>query len=191
MLGYTDETKIVLIYGNISYAKGVDLFLQSLKKVNSAFHALIVGQGYLLEELCHDLTNCSSINNVAIKRVNQYVTSYQENIYFSAADVVIFPYRKGYASNSGVLQLAIGYGKAILASDQYVLGELTKKYDLGLCFEPENIDDMAKKIQMVMNMPEEWFEQKRKNCEKAIEDFSIEKIAGQYQKLFEKLAQQH
>ena len=63
--------------------------------------------------------------------------------YFSAADVVLLPYRK-FRFSSGILVNALNAGRPALASDYGMIGEIVKKSAAGNCFKEGSVTSLSK-----------------------------------------------
>lgn len=63
--------------------------------------------------------------------------------YFSAADVVLLPYRK-FRFSSGILVNALNAGRPALASDYGMIGETVKKSAAGNCFKEGSVASLSK-----------------------------------------------
>lgn len=115
---------VVMSMGFVTWYKGTDLLLDALKN-SSAIGArplqviIAGGKSPTLEGKAHYETYYQSI----IKRIEAtpharltgYVPNRELDLYFQAADVVVFPYRT-MMSSSGPLSIALSYGKLVLFS---------------------------------------------------------------------------
>ncbi len=63
--------------------------------------------------------------------------------YFSAADVVLIPYRK-FRFSSGILVNALNAGRPVLASDYGMIGKTIKKSAAGNCFKDCSVSSLSK-----------------------------------------------
>ena len=69
--------------------------------------------------------------------------------YYCASDLVVLPYKKIY--QSGVLMMALSYGKPVLASDLEPFKEvITDKKD-GFLFKSEDTYDLTRKISVILS----------------------------------------
>jgi glycosyltransferase involved in cell wall biosynthesis len=62
--------------------------------------------------------------------------------YFSAADVVLIPYRK-FRFSSGILANAMNSGCPVIASDYGMIGEVVKKMTLSRCYKDCSVSSLA------------------------------------------------
>ena len=127
-LGMEQEFTI-LYFGLIRHYKGVPHLIEAFDalppEVAGRSRLLIVGEvweeGDMLRRLIDDSPNRHHITLVA-----QYVADDMIPRYFSAADVVVLPYLR--ASGSGVLHIAMPYGKPVITSDLEPLRESLQGY---------------------------------------------------------------
>jgi len=188
-LGTPSERRMLLMFGAASCAKGADLLLQALEGVPPTFDVYIVGQtgGVYLSTWGSParLYTMGWKNHLII--VSRRVTDEEMENYFSACDAIILPYRRGYATTSGNLQLAIEHGKAVLACDQYCLGETVRNYQLGLVFTPDDVTALRSCLLKFAEQPATWFETIRGQCAAMNRDFAWEQITRQYVDVFNKI----
>jgi D-inositol-3-phosphate glycosyltransferase len=146
-LDINETKKVILFFGQIKDAKGLDLLIKAMPEViRNIPEAMLVIAGRpwktdfskydaLIEKL--DLRNTCrlTIGYVADDKVAQYYT---------AADVVVLPYRRIY--QSGVLLLAMSYGKAVVASDIPAMVEIVSDGDNGYLFARESSEALARTL---------------------------------------------
>lgn len=159
-LPYTIDSRLngsleLLFFGQIKEVKGLDILLKAIAKVikkTDKVHLTIAGRPW------HDDT---SVYDAIIEENNlqKYVTTNYSFIpdgevaeYFSGADLVILPYKRIY--QSGVLLLAMSYGRPVLASNLPAFSEIIEDGKTGLLFESENPEDLADRIMQVLNNKE-------------------------------------
>ncbi len=74
--------------------------------------------------------------------LNRYVTQEEEELCFAAADIVLLPYC-GHFGSSAVLSRAAASGKAVIVSDDALLGRRVRDHRLGLLVEPGKESSLA------------------------------------------------
>ena len=74
-----------------------------------------------------------------------------EALCFCAADVVLLPYINHFGS-SGVLSLAAGAGKMVVASDDGLVGRRVLEHKLGLLFSSGNTKSLGKSMSQAMSL---------------------------------------
>lgn len=185
-LGITVDQRMLLMFGVASPVKGADLLLKVLENVEPTFNVFIVGQtGGVYQSNWGNperLYQSGWKNHLFI--VSRHVSNEEMNDYFSACDAIILPYRKGYETTSANLRQAIERGKAILASDQYCLGDTVRNYRLGLLFPPGDANALRDCLLEFAGKPDAWFDAVRKQCAVMNRDYDWQTIGHQYTEVF-------
>jgi len=65
-------------------------------------------------------------------------------LYYGAADLVVLPYLRIY--QSGVVLMAMSYGKAVLVSDIPGMLEVVQDQETGFVFRSGDVDDLVQRI---------------------------------------------
>lgn len=179
--------RMALLFGVASKTKGADLMLQALEGVPPRFVVCIVGKtGGMYDLSWGDLSRLQESGwKEKLRVVSEYVSDAVMYDYYAACDGVVIPYRKIFAATSTHLRLAAEFGKAVIACDQYLIGEMVRKYDLGLLFPPEDVNGLRDCLMAFAEKPVEWFDRIRRNSMRVVEDFNWDKIGFQYKALFE------
>jgi len=115
--------KIVLFFGYLSRYKGIELLLDSYNYLNRKDTLYIIAGGvhprlkddYDYKNYIKSLKHKSDKKNIIF---SGFVKEENISLYFSAADIIIFPYTI-VMSSSGPMALAIAYEKPFLASSSY------------------------------------------------------------------------
>lgn len=146
LFGLKNDTCLILLFGGTRYNKGLDLAIEALKLLPYNYKMLVVGkEEFFKKEFIIDLARKRNV----LDRVLLFLDFIPEDKvidYFISSDLILLPYRKGFFGQSGPLVIAGIIGIPIVASDQIVLKETINKYNLGVVFETENINDMASKL---------------------------------------------
>jgi glycosyltransferase involved in cell wall biosynthesis len=176
-----------LLLGVASRAKGADLLFQAMEQMPPSFMLCVVGQtGGVYESTWGDLTRLREKGWGDLIRIDdRYVTEDELMDYYAASDAVVIPYRKGFATSSTHLRHASEYGKAIIACDQFLIGELVRKYELGLLFEPENVQSLAASLVRFSEETQEWFAKIEKNSAMINSHLAWKQCGFAYATLFE------
>lgn len=111
------KDKIVFGFlGQINKYKGIDILIDSWKKVSNPNACLVIA-GKTIDEYKNEfdsvLSQIKKYKNIYI--YNSFFTDEEEEMFYSLCDVIVLPYRT--ASMSGVLFTAAKYGKTILTTD--------------------------------------------------------------------------
>jgi glycosyltransferase involved in cell wall biosynthesis len=123
----------------------------------------------------------------SIHVVPRFVSEGELADFYAACDAVIVPYRRGFATTSTHLRHASEYGKALIVCDQYLIGQIVRDHQLGLLFEPENVEALRQCLLQFTDQPQGWFDKIRENSEKLVADQSWKRIGESYSKLFESI----
>ncbi|MFH0924120.1 MAG: glycosyltransferase family 4 protein [bacterium] len=141
-----DPYQYILFFGYIRRYKGLDdlleAFLEVIKKTNRA-KLLIVGKP--IDDIKVYLKKINSFN--LKRRVTldlSYIPFTKVNEYFKKADVVVLPYKKVH--QSGVLQLAYGFGKPVVVTNTGGLPEVVEDGNNGFVVPVGNSMLMAQAI---------------------------------------------
>jgi D-inositol-3-phosphate glycosyltransferase len=132
-LGIPAEAQVALFFGFIRQYKGFDLFLRALAHTPH-IHALVAGECY------EDWASYQQIidDNDMTERVHivtDFIPSEQVSLYFSAADIVVQPYRS--ATQSGISQIAYHFGLPMIVSNVGGLPEIVTDKVSGYVVNPD------------------------------------------------------
>jgi glycosyltransferase involved in cell wall biosynthesis len=134
---------LVLWQGIIFPYKGVDLLLRAWQQVEAKCgDACLVVVGTGAPELLQKIR--AQVEGLKLQRVKlhfRFVTSEELVALYRAADVVVYPYRA--ITTSGALATGLAMGKAIVASDLPVFGELLTDRENALLVDPQDSAALA------------------------------------------------
>jgi glycosyltransferase involved in cell wall biosynthesis len=140
--------KYLLFFGMIKKAKGLDVLINSMKDIPADIHLIIAGRtrdisfGFY-QELIDSYGMSDRIHSFV-----RYITNDERNCFFNAADIVVLPYRAIY--QSGILLMAMSYGKAVVASD-LAANKMMLDNKNGILFNTDDSKDLAQKINMLLS----------------------------------------
>lgn len=150
--------KVFLFFGAIAERKGIYQLLE-------AIHQLAPN---LCEQICLLLVGeVMTADKTAIKGYikkleislpiqiicqDEYVSDREVNQYFAMTDVVLAPYQK-HVGMSGILLLAAAAQKPVISSDYGLMGELIRRYELGLVVDTTKPARIADGIRRMLNEP--------------------------------------
>lgn len=148
-LGIADEKRVFLNYGIGTRRKGLHLIVRALlaSSPNSNFMLLCAGKIAKDSELIDGLAELEK-RGIA-KVINRYVSDREEELCFSASDVVLLPYVKHFGS-SGVLSRAAAAGKMVIASDEGLIAKRVSDHGLGWLFASGNAGELRKALDRAM-----------------------------------------
>ena len=140
------EVPILLFFGTLSWDKGLDLLLESVKYIEKDFRLVIAGPPrYFMRSNVAAYKKQLNDPTKIIERV-KYIPEEELSYYFLSADAVVLPYRKVYKGTSGILQRASAAGKPVIVTDVGEIGKIVNKHSLGIVVEPESIHALIQGI---------------------------------------------
>lgn len=108
-----DPTKrYALFFGFIRDYKGLDLLLEAFNKLNNKDLRLIVAGEYYGNREKYESLICALGERVVV--FDNYIPEEEVRLYFSAADIVVQPYKS--ATQSGVTQVAYHFNKPMIVT---------------------------------------------------------------------------
>lgn len=155
---------ILLFFGFIRRYKGLDLLLDAMAILKSVDHRpvtdltlttylLIAGEFYEDDKPYLEQIEKLGIKDALILKTN-FIPDNEVKYYFSAADVVIQPYRN--ATQSGVTPLSYHFEKPMIVTNVGSLPDLVPHKQAGLVCEP-NAASIADAIQQYIELGENYF----------------------------------
>lgn len=143
ILNLSENKKTLLFFGLIRDYKGLDILIKAFSKMDDSFQLIIAGEIYGSSEKYQQLIELSENKNIHL--FNAYIPDDEVNIYFSAADVCVLPYRT--ATQSGVTGTSFHFEVPVVATDVGGLREALKDGQLGTLVEPENPNALLEGIE--------------------------------------------
>jgi len=125
----------LLFFGLIRRYKGLDLLLRALGALYRRspgapdFSLMIAGEFYEKERMYRDLVVREGLSD-KVEICAQYIPDGEVAALFSAADLVVQPYRK--ATQSGVVQTAFHFGCPVVVSDAGGLADMVRDGEDGM-----------------------------------------------------------
>ncbi|WP_286263335.1 glycosyltransferase family 4 protein [Thalassotalea atypica] len=132
-LNINKNDKLLLCFGGTRADKGADVAVEALNQLPDEYHLLIAGQE---QDYSYDYLNniaCLGQKEQQLHFVKEFIPDEEVANIFSAADIVLLPYKENFAGQSGPLTIAASIGVPLLSSDVGVLRETIDKYHLGVC----------------------------------------------------------
>lgn len=149
-LGMKSSTKVVLFFGHVRDYKGVDTLLQAMAPVRDVVpdvKCVIAGKDWVAWEPYQKIIDDNQLQDVVDAQLD-YVPSSRVKYLYSAADVVVLPY-KHFDSQSGPGNIALGFGKPLIVSHVGGLPDLVRESDV--IFEPGHRDGLAQALIRVLS----------------------------------------
>ena len=150
-LGLPEDGLIVLCQGILRPYKGVDVLLDAWRAVhaaNAAATLVIVGAGTedlqnQIQDSVHEFEISSSV------RLDlRFVSASELADYYSAADILVYPYRE--ITSSGSLMTGINRGKGIVASRLAAFEEILSDGENALLVAPGDALQLATALQLLI-----------------------------------------
>lgn len=141
--------KIMLFFGYVRPYKGLMVLLDAMARVRDSglgagkIMLLVVGEFYESEKTYRDRVRELALDPI-VRFVTEYVPNEQVASYFSAADVVVLPYRS--ATQSGIVQIAYNFDRPVITSNIGGLAEVVNDGQTGLLVPPDDPESLARAI---------------------------------------------
>ncbi len=135
LLKLPEYAPLVLFFGFIRKYKGLDLLLEALQQTPEV-HAIVAGECYEDWDFYQKIIQ----KNGLAERVHlfaDFIPADQVRVFFSAADLVVQPYRT--ATQSGISQIAYHFEKPMLVTNVGGLPEIVTHAVSGYVVEPEQL----------------------------------------------------
>jgi len=140
----SNDTIVIGCVSRLSFEKGIDILIDAfvkLKKQKNNIFLLIIGSGSEEKHLKKKIVNAKMNENVKFMGYLNWEIAIQ---YMGTMDVVVVPSRfEGFGLTAAE---AMSMGKIVIASDSFGLKELINHKENGLLFQPENVEDLYRKL---------------------------------------------
>ncbi|GHV58138.1 glycosyl transferase [Bacteroidia bacterium] len=133
-LGLDANKKSLLFFGLIREYKGLDLLIEAMACLDDSYELLIAGESYGSFQKYQKLIDHSPAKDRIIVK-NYYIEDKDVPVLFSAADVLILPYKS--ATQSGVLPVAYHYETPVVATDVGGFREAIERAGTGVVCAPD------------------------------------------------------
>jgi glycosyltransferase involved in cell wall biosynthesis len=129
--------RVVLFFGFIRDYKGLRYLIESLPLVRAELdvHLLIAGEVWGDAKPYHELISRLGIT-ASVTFIEKYIPNEEAARYFAASDLVVIPYVS--ATQSGIVQLAYGFGKPVVVSRVGGLPEVVEDGVTGYLVPPKD-----------------------------------------------------
>lgn len=124
-LGIASDAPVLLFFGFIRKYKGLDIIIRALPELLKSYPTMqlvVAGESYSGEEDFRALIKELNIPSENLKLFTDYIPNSDVSLYFSAANVVVLPYRS--ATQSGIVQIAYNFDVPVIATDVGGLAEV-------------------------------------------------------------------
>jgi glycosyltransferase involved in cell wall biosynthesis len=146
LTGIAQEDNVLLFFGFIREYKGLRHLIKAMPKIIkcvSNCKLLIVGDFYQNKD---EYLRLIKENNVGenIFIIDEYISGNEVEKYFSASDAIVAPYES--ATQSGIIQIAYGFEKPVIATKVGDLPEVVLDGKTGYLVDACNPDELADAI---------------------------------------------
>lgn len=134
--------KVILFFGLIRPYKGLSYLLKAMPLVLQETEATLIIAGECWEDpnIYKEMISAFKINH-AVHFINKYIPSNEVALYFQSADIVACPYLS--ASGSGVLEIAQGFNKPVIATRTGSFNDMIEDNKNGYLVEAANETQLA------------------------------------------------
>ncbi len=145
-LGLDPEEPVLLFFGFVRAYKGLDLLIRAMPLIRSGMDGgprarlLVLGEFYEGRDVTAALVRELGLED-SVDIFDQYVPDEEVAPYFSAADVVVLPYRS--ATQSGIVQIAYQFERPVICTNVGGLSEVVLDGRTGFVVPPENPEQLA------------------------------------------------
>ena len=176
------QRKIFLLFGELTERKGVEQVLEAITLLSVEQCQQLC---FLLVGRCEAIVQHrfqSKIAQVCKTRPAQIVKQYgfisQQAVqdYFRLSDVVLAPYQK-HIGMSGILLQAAAAQKPVLSSNYGLMGEMVRRYQLGLAVDTTQPSEIAAAITQLLQEPASNFYNVEKT-KQLVQQNTVEKFAA-------------
>ncbi len=178
-----NEEKVFLYSGRLVEGKGLDLLVRAIKKVAKEYKDILlvfIGSGDYQEKI-PDMASSYGLEDFV--KIEGTVDNVQE--YLNASDIFVFPSLSEGMPNS--LLEAMACGLPVVASRIGGVVDIVEDGKSGILFEPGDVNGLANAMIRLLNDEELRKRLGEEAKKRVVENFSIDKVAGEYIKLYNRL----
>ena len=139
-LGIEADRRVFLLFGALDGRKGIYQLLQAIELLPPALSQqmclLLVGKTDTAERanLERQIVALCQHTPIQIIECYDFIPEDEVSNYFQLADTILAPYQR-HVGMSGILLLAAAAGKPVLSTDYGLMGELVRRYKLGIAVD--------------------------------------------------------
>ncbi len=181
ILGLAEDERVMLFFGFVRKYKGLEYLIKAMPMIKARLdncRLLIVGDFGDDKEVY-----IKSIQDYDIKDVvdvhDGYIPDKEVEKYFAACDTVILPYVS--ATQSGIVQIAYGFNKPVIATNVGGLPDVVSDGITGYLVNPEDPNALAEAVVRLLSDDLNKYES---NVRKETDRFSWEKMVEKIEELF-------
>ncbi len=139
------DENVLLFFGYVRAYKGLDLLIRAMPEILRELQVklLVVGEFYEDEAKFRHMIGELNLNGHT-EIISDFVSGERVNLYFSAADVVVLPYKS--ATQSGIVQIAYQLDKPCIVTDVGGLAEVVVHEKTGFVVKPQDPKALAEAV---------------------------------------------
>lgn len=147
-LGISVDEFAIVFFGQIKEVKGVDVLLEAMPYVRGALDRrvkLVIAGKVWKDDFSkyQEIIDRHGLGDITDLQI-RYIPDAELPYFYAAADVMALPYKRIY--QSGVVLMAMTFGKPVLVSDIPGMTEVVTDGVTGLVFRSEDPADMARQL---------------------------------------------
>jgi len=177
-LGIDHHRTVFLLFGSLTNRKGIPQVLTAIQQLPEDLAqrlcVVLVGESNQAESINSTIAITCQQKPVQIVHHYDFVPEAKVPLYFALADVVLAPYQK-HVGMSGILLLAAAAGKPVLSSNYGLMGELVRRYQLGLTVDSSQPRCIADALTQYLSQPSTTFCNPQK-----MQEFILENSADKF-----------
>jgi len=168
------ESGTLLFFGRIEQYKGLRYFIDAVKALNAdrvSVKGIIAGTGHDLEQYRAEIEA-----DGAFELIDRYIGDDEVPGLFGRTNVVVLPYTD--ATQSGVVAMALRYGRPVVATDVGSVGEVVRDGYNGLLVPPRDVPALTSAIKRLVQNQELAVSMARNATQLATTELSWETISA-------------
>lgn len=135
--------KVILFFGFIREYKGLDILIETMNYLSDDYLLIIAGEVYGSFDKYQNIIDKYSLQN-KIQLHTKYISDNEVPLYFSAADVLVLPYKS--ATQSGIIGISHHFDLPVISSDAGGLREMVKDGQTGFVVNNPELGKFAEVI---------------------------------------------
>ncbi len=187
-LAVEDERPILLFFGFVRKYKGLKYILEAMPAIHKKIpecELFVVGDFFEddKEEYISLIEKTGA--GSAVRIYDGYIPDNEVETFFAAADLVVLPYES--ATQSGIVQIAYGFGLPVLVTDVGGLPDVVSDGKTGYVVPPMDSEILGKKV--IEFFEEDKKSEFQKNIQNETDRFSWDNMETVIEKVYEEVKQ--
>ena len=181
VLGVAPGRQVFLLFGALTERKGIYQLLEAILTLSpdlcQKLCLLVVGESKIKAPLENQIATVCQARPVQIIRRYEFIPQQDVQTYFQLADVVLAPYQH-HVGMSGILLLAAAAQKPVLSSNYGLMGEMVRRFGLGLTVDSSRPSEIIKGLtQFLLKSPAELCDRTKMSA------FAVQNSAEQFARI--------